>query len=204
MTKEEIYEHLAKVYLGKKKKKKKRNSLLIKTLFFASLLFFISALFFVITGSNFLIKRRSVENKQNLLSLSLGNYPLRLSYKFDKQTPQRQNFSMYLPNLDLREFDSLVFSIRGLNNKIPRILKIGLENRKKEKSKSYYNDITSRWKKVVIPLNDFKEITDWSQITKLSFIFEAWNLDGPEGKVLIDDVSFSSKRSNEDTIYGMK
>ena len=201
MTKEEIYEHLAKVYIGKKQKKKKGDSLLIKTLFFVSLLFFISALFFVITGSNFLIKRRSVENKQNLLSLSLGNYPLRLSYNFDKDNPQRQNFSMYLPNLDLRQFDSLVFSIRGLEDRVPRLLKIGLENKRREKSRFYFDDITYKWKKVIIPLDKFKEITDWSQITKISFIFEAWNLDTLEGKVLIDGVSFSSKRSNDPAAF---
>ena len=43
---------------------------------------------------------------------------------------------------------------------------------------------------LIIPLDDFKEITDWSAIEKVSFVFEAWNLEKPKGMVIIDDISF--------------
>ena len=193
MTKEEIYEHLAKVYIGKKKKKKKKDNLLIKSLFFISLLFCISVFFFIVTGSNFSPKI-GIQGKGELLSVMLGNYPLRLAYNFNKDNPQIQNFSMPLPNLDLRDFDSLIFSIRGFEGKIPRLLKIVLENKKKETSRFYFDNISSRWKKTVVPLSEFKEITDWSNIMKVSFVFEAWNIDSEKGKVLIDGVSFASKK----------
>jgi len=192
MTKEEIYEHLAKVYLGKKKTKKKRKSLVIKVLLFVNLFLLALALFFAIAKWNFSADNK-IQIKENLLSLTLGNYPLRLTYNFDESRPQVQNFSMCLPNLELRKFDFLVFSIRGLEDKIPRLLKIGLENKKKERSELYFSDIGPKWKKVTIPLSEFKEITDWSEITQISFIFEAWNLDNHKGKVLIDNVSFMRK-----------
>lgn len=188
MTKEEIYEHLAKVYLGKKKKKKKQSPLL-KVLIVANGLVLIIICVFVISKFHVAGKAGSAD-KGNLLTLRLGNYPLRLTYNFDEKHPQVENFSMYLPNLDLRGFDALVFSIRGFDGKIPRMLKIALENKKKEKGEIYFADITARWKKVTIPLSEFKGVSDWSNMTRVAFIFEAWNLKDKEGKVLIDDVAF--------------
>ena len=193
MTKEEIYEHLAKVYLGKKRKKKKKKSPLMKALFFGNALLLILLLSFALTKSLPTTKRK-IRVKENLLSLALGNYPLRLSYRFDKDTPQVQNFSMHLPNIDLVDYDFLIFSIRGFEDSIPNILKIGLENKKKERAYIHFKEITQEWKKVEIPLKEFKEITDWSDVIKLSFVFEAWNLNKQKYKVLIDDVSFSSRR----------
>jgi hypothetical protein len=192
MTKEEIYEHLANVYLGKKKSIPKKEKRLTISVLIGLNAILILGLFGFTVGKWDLFNKPDVTPQQSLLSLTLGNYPLRLTYNFGEDKPQIQNFSMHLPNIDLRKFDSLIFSIRSFKGKTPKLLKISLENKKRESSRVYFSDISERWQKVTIPLDRFKDITDWSAITKISFIFEAWNLDSKNGKVLIDNVTFAS------------
>lgn len=191
MTREEIYEHLASVYLGKRKAKKKRFSFL-KILLFINLIaaVLLSSIYFIKNYRTIIIKQ---EKQDKSISLALNYYPLRLAYTFPKNTPQIKNFSLHLPNISVEDYDSLVFNIRGYKNGLPRILKVSLENKKKEKSAYYLNHITTKWQKITIPLSEFKEITDWSNLKKLSFIIEAWNIDNEKVYVLIDDICFYSK-----------
>lgn len=189
MTREEIYEHLAKVYLGKKKTNKKNNKLI-------KILLFVNLIAVVLLPSFYVIKNNdtnSLINKQEQsFTLALNYYPLRLIYNFQEDSPQVENLSLFFPNLNIEQYDSLVFSIRGPGT-APRILKISLENQKKEISTYYLDGIDYRWKKITIPLSEFNKITDWSNLTKLSFIIEAWNTDEPRGSVLIDEICFYSK-----------
>ena len=196
MTKDEIYEHLAKVYLGKKKKKKTLEPKFYLLLFiniFAVL--GISALFFL--GSKSLKPSAKIGSD---VSFSVNKYPLRLQYNFNTPYPQIENFSLPLPGVDCRSYRNLKFSIRAGREEMPEILKITLENKKKEMSSYFLKHISNKWNKITIPLEDFKEITDWSNITKVHFVFEAWNTGAKKGSVLIDDICFS----NEDAIYGKK
>ncbi|MBM3251781.1 MAG: hypothetical protein FJZ11_03260 [Candidatus Omnitrophica bacterium] len=192
MTREEIYEHLAKVYLGKKKNKKK-NYNLTKIILFINLILLIllPAIFFIKTNKAVIAIKQ--EKQEESVSLALNYYPLRLVYNFKENSPQVRNFSLYLPSINLENSDSLKFSIRGYRNGFPRIIKIALENRKKEKSVYYLDDINTKWQNITIDLSEFKEISDWTNITKLSFIIEAWNTDNNKCSVLIDDVRFYSK-----------
>ncbi len=198
MTKDEIYEHLAKVYLGKKKKKKKATGLRFYALLFINLIAVlgIGTLFFLGLKGQGLKDRHS----RSAINFALNQYPLRLQYNFETPFPQIENFSLPLPQIDARPYTLLEFSMRAGRDGIPSILRITLENKKKEISSYFIKRISNKWQKIIMPLANFKEITDWSNITKIHFVFEAWNTGTKKGSVLIDDVCFS----NEDANYRTK
>lgn len=189
MTREEIYEHLAQVYLGKKTKKKKKYNLIKVILFVNLVAITLLPSFYFVNSKN----TKNIQKQEQSFELALNYYPLRLVYDFKGNTLQVENFSLHLPNLNVENYNSLIFYLRGKRDLSPRILKISLENKKKEKSVFYLSGIEAKWQKISIPLSEFKEISDWTNITKLSFIIEAWNTDEEKGSVLIDDVHFYAK-----------
>jgi len=189
MTREEIYEHLAQVYLGKKTKKKKKYNFM-KVILFANLIAItLLPSFYFISAKN----TKDIQKQEQSLTLALNYYPLRVVYNFKDNAPQVENFSLHLQNVNVENYDSLVFYVRGRSRLSPRILKVSLENKKKEKSVYYLDTLEAKWQKITIPLKEFKEISDWTNINKLSFIIEAWNTDETKGSVLIDDVHFYAK-----------
>lgn len=190
MTKDEIYEHLAKVYLGKKKKKKKVSGVKFYTLLFLNIAAVCGVGLFVFYGLKGIGLKEN--RSSNNIYFSVNQYPLRLQFNFDKPFPQIENFSLPLPEVDVRNYSLLEFSIRSGKGAVPAILKITLENKKKELSSYFLKRISPKWQRVIIPLEDFKEITDWSKITKIHFVFEAWNTQTKKGSVLIDNVCFSN------------
>ncbi len=191
MTKEEIYDHLAKVYLGKKKKKK--QSIVFDKV---HVLLFVNILVIIIFLGCFLFysidqaRHGEVKEITSSIKLALNHYPLRLKYDFIELGPQVENFSMVIGGKDFREYNFLGLSVKGTSRAYPRLFKITIENTKREKADYYIDDVDTTWKEVIIPLGEFKKITDWSSIEKISFVFEAWNLDNTKGMVLLDDICF--------------
>ena len=189
MTKEEIFDHLADVYLGKKKKKRKAFNA-TEILLFVNIIVIAVCVVYFAASSFYRFKERKPKNSDTSLALALNYYPLHLTYNFSPQKPQVENFSMHLGAKALDAYNYLGFSIKGSPKGYPRIIKVGIENAKREKSYFYYNGIEPSWKEVVIPLSEFKEITDWSRVEKVSFVLEAWNVDMGKGMVVVDDVCF--------------
>lgn len=192
MTKDEIYEHLAKVYLGKKKKKKKRKNLRFYTLLFINVVTLPIIIGLIVGAVNFRSSKGRVRTN-NSLQLALNYYPLRINYDFQKDRPQVLDFALNLPETDVSKYSSLEFSLRGAKKSYPQRLKITLENKRKEKSSYYLSNLTTHWQKVSIPLSDFKELTDLSNLNKISFILEAWNLNNKTGSFLVEDIGFSTQ-----------
>ncbi|MDP2939048.1 MAG: hypothetical protein Q8O13_03055 [Candidatus Omnitrophota bacterium] len=190
MTKDEIYEHLAKVYLGKKKKKKKAPSFRFYALLFINI--------FVVLGVGVLffngLKGAYQKHNRNDIYFSLNQYPLRIKFNLEPPFPQIENFSLSLPEVDLSSYSLMEFNIKSVKEGVPAILKISLENKKREISSYFLKRISKKWQRVVIPLANFPEITDWSNITKIHFVFEAWNSGIKKGTVLIEDIGFNSGR----------
>jgi hypothetical protein len=194
MTKDEIYEHLAKVYLGKKKKKKKQKNLKFYTLLFINVVTLPVIIGLIVGAVNY----HSLAGKakpNSSLQLALNYYPLRINYDFRQDRPQVMDFALNLPESDISKYSHLEFSLKGGKKSYPAKLKITLENRRREKSSYYLSDITTSWQKVSIPLSEFKEITDLSNLTKISFVLEAWNLNNKTGSILVEDIGFATHRT---------
>jgi len=193
MTKEEIYEHLAQVYLGKKAQTQidikkgfsfpriPKEAKVLATVLVAAVAFYTLTAF---------LSRRDESLKANIL-FALNNSPIRVSYNLNDPFPQIKDFSILIPKTDIEKYTSLAFSMRGLEEGYPDIVKIVLKNKKNEFSFKYIDGVDLKWKHHVIALSEFSGITDWSTLSEVSFVLEGWNVKKKKGIILIDDICFT-------------
>lgn len=192
MTRDEIYEHLAQVYLGKKTKqaeivkKKQVNAWLVINIMITVIIF--ASAFYGLTA--FLTTRD--ETFHNKIVYALNHGPIRLKYNLDYPYPPVKTFSLSVNRVNAAKYKNLQFSIRGLEEGYPGIVRIEVKNARHEVSSMFIEDVNLDWQNLSIPLEKFTEISDWSSIAEVSFILESWNIEKKKGIVLIDDVCFSS------------
>ena len=191
MTRDEIYDHLAKVYLGKrqdvveqKKKKTLNQSWLIINVV-------ITAVILISTVYGFTAFLTRQVTFKNGVFYSLNNNPIRIVYDLNNPFPSTKIFSITIPNKDASKYSHLNLTIRGLGESYPGIVKMVIGNQRNEKATYYIQNVQGAWQKVSIPLGKLN-LTDWSTVTDVSFVLEAWNVDFKKGTVLIDDISFSN------------
>ena len=190
-NKDEIYDHLAQVYLGKKnkveeKRKNQFNAWLVINIVITLIIF--ASSFYGFTA--FLTKRGA--SLHNNVIFALTNSPLRIIYNLDYPYPPVKTFSLAVPKMNVTKYRKLNFSIRGMEEAYPGVVKLVLKNQKNEISSYLIKDVRSDWQEYSIPFEAFAEITDWTNLTDISFIFEAWNAEKKKGAVLIDNLCFSS------------
>jgi hypothetical protein len=191
MTRDEIYDHLAKVYLGKrqdivqeKKKKTLNQSWLVINIVITAVILISTVYGF----TAFLTRRVTINNE---VFYSLTNNPIRIAYDLNDPFPSTKSFSMTIPKKDVSKYNHLNLTIRGMKEGYPGIVKMVVGNQLNEKATYYIQRVQGNWQKVSVPL-DKLNLTDWSTVTDVSFVLEAWNVDFKKGTVLIDDVSFSN------------
>ncbi|MBF0385087.1 MAG: hypothetical protein HQL27_04365 [Candidatus Omnitrophica bacterium] len=190
MNREEIYDHLAQVYLGKRKKvevkrKHKHNAWLFINIITALIIF--SSAFYGLSA--FLEQRRSTLKKNVILSLHNG--PVNLAYDFRNYILPAKVFSLNIQGVDAWKYKNIEFSVRALEDGTPGTIRVEFINALNEASSYYVQGIDEKWTKVKVPLDKFKQITDWGNIKEIGFIVETWNARDPAGTVLIDDILFS-------------
>ena len=191
MTRDEIYDHLAQVYLGKRnkvevKKKKQLNAWLMINIVLAAII--LASTFY---GLSAFLARRG-DSLQSSVIFALNNGPIRIPYNLNEPYPSVKKFSLSVPDVNVKKYNKLNFAIRGFSEGYPGVVKIVVKNARNETSSYFVKDVELKWEHFSIPFSQFKEITDWSSLTDISFVFEAWNVDSKKGIVLIDDVCFSS------------
>ena len=76
-------------------------------------------------------------------------------------------------------------------------MRVEFNSKYKEKSEIYIKDVPHTWKDFKINLSEFKNISDWSAISDLSFIIEEWNTSGKKGIVYVDNVRLFDKKEAE-------
>jgi hypothetical protein len=193
MTRDEIYDHLAKVYLGKresvsteKKKKQEQTNQSWRIINIA-----ITAVIIISTVGGFtafLSRRAGLKNE---VFYSLNNNPIRMTYDLNDPYPATKTFAITIPNKDVSKYSALNVSIRGMNGAYPGIVKLIVGNEKQEKATYYLRNVGADWQKVSIPLEKLN-LTDWTTVTNVAFVLEAWNVDFRKGTVLIDGLTFSN------------
>lgn len=183
MDKKDIYEHLAKIYLdasSKKKKKTKGYPKLFKNILVGSLL---SVLLLNFVLFIFFSQKKPFNSEVALVLLSDAS---KINFNFDPA--KKETYSVYLNKLDLTPFKAVGFSLRKTNYSDTIPLRIEFTNRFKEKSEVYFRDVPSRWQDFKVSLSEFKKISDWSEITSLTFTVEEWNVRKKKGVVYIDNI----------------
>ncbi|OGX26318.1 MAG: hypothetical protein A3J51_04805 [Omnitrophica WOR_2 bacterium RIFCSPHIGHO2_02_FULL_45_21] len=192
MEKNEVYDYLAKVYLDKQpqatarpSEKNRPRSLRKYALF---LLLPIIAL-----PSLYLFFRHPGERhtpKGWSLQLGVGNQPIKIRYNFKDSALKKEGYSIALADLNARGFLELEFKAKRCKDFGAAHLRVALENNFKEFAARYVK-VDSKWKPYKIKLSDFKEITLWEELKKISFIVEDWNVADKDDCIYIDEIGFS-------------
>ena len=192
MEKKDIYEHLAKIYLDASLKRKKSNKVhaRFKQLFFVSIAVIFALSAFLLTP---LFTRRPLESE---ILLVLCPDPVKLNFNFDPA--KKELFTLNLKGLNLARFKSLGFSTMKTNRQDSVSLRVEFNSTFKEKSEIYIKDIPNKWQDYKINLAEFKNISDWSAMSDLSFIVEEWNTSGKKGIVYIDNVRLFDKKEKKE------
>ena len=191
MTRDEIYDHLAQVYLGKKTRakqkpeKKKFSAWLVVNILITGIIFATS--FYGFTA--FLTRRG--DTLQNRIIFSLNKGPIRLRYNLNYPYPQVKTFSIFVSETNAKKYRYLEFAARGLEGR-PGTIRVEVRNQINEVSSVFIEDIGYDWSKKKIVLENFDGITDWSSVKEILFVLESWNTKTQKGLLLIDDVCFSS------------
>ena len=192
MNRDDIYDHLAQVYLGKrkevdhKKNKKQFNAWLVINIIIATII--LGSAFYGLTA--FLTQRNS--SLQDNLVFALHHGPIQLEYNFKDSFHPDETFVLSLPQMDASKYKSIQFSIRAKEEGNPGIVKVVLRNRKNETASFYARAVEDSWKEFRVPLKEFRQITDWTNISDVSFVVESWNVDHSKGLILIDNVYLST------------
>jgi len=192
MTRDEIYDHLAQVYLGKRddidkiKKKKHMDSWLVINIVITAIIF--SSAIYGLTA--FLTHRG--DGLQNRVIYTLNNGPVRMTYNLNTPYPSVKMFSLSVPSINVTKYKNLQFAVRGQEGGWPGTMRIEIKNKRNETASVYLEDVQDKWKTFEIPFDEFGSITDWSDISEIGFVLEAWNAENKEGKILIDNICFSS------------
>lgn len=190
MNRDEIYDHLAQVYLGKRSKaeeQKKKQFHAWLTINIVITVVILASAFYGLTA----FLNQKVSSFEKSILFALHNGPSRMEYDFEDPFPPTKSFSLSIPRMDVTKYSRINFAIRAKEEGSPGIVKIILKNQKDETAYRYIQGIDLKWKEYSIPLEEFKQITDWTNLTEVTFILESWNVDKPKGMILIGDVSFS-------------
>jgi hypothetical protein len=80
--------------------------------------------------------------------------------------------------------------VRAANPKDELHLRVELRNRYGEESEFYLREVSGRWYDFKVDLDDFKDISNWSNMSELRFVIEDWNTRVKKGRIYIDNVRF--------------
>ncbi|MDD2689725.1 MAG: hypothetical protein PHT41_06220 [Candidatus Omnitrophica bacterium] len=184
MDKKDIYEHLAKIYLDASSKKVKKTRGGHPKLFKNILLIGIPVSIFLSISLFTLFSKSRPFNSQ--ITLVLLPDAAKINFNFDPA--KKETYSLDLKKLNLSRFRALGFSVKKTNYQDPISLRIEFINSFKEKSEVYLKTLPPKWQDFKIALSEFKKISDWSEITNLTFTVEEWNVRQKKGVVYIDNV----------------
>jgi len=181
MERNDIYEHLAKIYLDASVKKKSKK-------FSRHLKKFVTVGIFLIFGAGvfFFSDHKKESNFPSEVAFILAYEPLKINFHFDPA--KKEIYTIQLNNLDLSKFKSLVFSAKKANYPGAITLRLEFTNTFNENASKYIREIPYRWQEYGIELSSLEGVRDWSSVKSLSFIVEEWNAQEKQGVVYIDNV----------------
>lgn len=192
MTRDEIYDHLAQVYLGKRESAVEKKAAQKKSHVWLVINIVTTALILasVVYGLTAFLAKRNDALKSRII-YALNNSPIRLSYAVGGEYPQVKNLTIDIPTVDVSKFGRVNLSLKGQIDGSPGMIKVVLTNEKEEQASYYLQGINSRWQEYSISFNELN-LTDWKTLKQISFVVEAWNVKKQSGAVFVDNISFSN------------
>lgn len=121
-------------------------------------------------------------------------FSMKLDYSVDSKNPAYNGFWMFLQNFDASKYDNVALWVKGdAQTGFTTVFKVELKNANKQVGRYYVTNISDKWQDIVIPLKDFKGITDFSNLTELVIVFEDRIASNKKGVIYIDDIRFTKK-----------
>lgn len=121
-------------------------------------------------------------------------FGMKLDYSVESKNPAYNGFWMNLQNLDASKYDALSVWVKGdVKAGYTTVFKLELKTASKQVGRFYVTNVTDQWQEVIIPLKDFKGISDFSNLTELVFVFEDKIASNKKGVIYIDDIRFVKK-----------
>jgi hypothetical protein len=122
-------------------------------------------------------------------------FAMKLDYSVESKNPAYNGFWMFLQNFDASKYDNVAMRVKG-DGKLgyTTVFKVELKNASKQIGRYYVTSVTDSWQDIVIPLKDFKGITDYSNLTELVIVFEDRIASNKKGVIYIDDIRFTKNK----------
>lgn len=183
MDKKDLYEHLAKIYLDaslQKKKKPRKYPGIFKNLPL------IASLFVLIIITAVFVNFQKSKSFRSETALVLLTDSAKINFHFDPA--RKETYAVDLNKLNLAHYKSLEFSVKKVNYYDNISLRVEFSNLYNEKSELYFKDIPGKWQTYKVNLSRFKSISDWTEMAKLTFTIEEWNVRQKKGVVYLDNV----------------
>jgi len=119
-------------------------------------------------------------------------YSMKIDYDVDSPSPAFNGYWTKLQGIDVSPYKNFVFYVKGdEKDGFTTQFKIELKNDKKEVGKYYVKGVTTEWQKVIVPLNNFVGITDFTNMTEFVVVFEDRIATDRDGAIYIDNLQFS-------------
>ena len=123
-----------------------------------------------------------------------AGYSARLDYDVDSPQPAYNGFWMKLNGENASKYNTLNFYVKGnaeagFTNRV----KVELKDMTNKPSPYIVSGITNEWKKVSIPFEKFRRITDWGSLNEFVVVFDDINSNPKKGTIYIDNLTLSKE-----------
>ncbi len=116
-------------------------------------------------------------------------FSLKISYDVDSSALAFNGVYMELKEMDISSFNNIVFYIKGDKEKrFTSVFKLELKNNFNQAGYYYLRGITEKWQKIVIPLNEFKGLSDLTSMKELTIVFEDSVVTEKEGVIYMENL----------------
>ena len=123
-----------------------------------------------------------------------AGYAIRMDYDVDSPNPAYNGLWMKLNGEDATQYNTLNFYIKGDKNAgFTKRVKLELKDMTNKPSPYIVTGISEQWKKVSVPFEKFRRITDWKSLNEIVFVFDDINSSPKTGTVYIDQVTLSQE-----------
>lgn len=119
-----------------------------------------------------------------------NDYSVKIKYDVNSPNPAYNGFWMKLQNLDVLDYNYLVFWVKGSEEDgFTDVFGIELKSAS-QTGKSFARGITNDWKEVKVPLKEFYGLNDFQNLTEFVIVFSDGVVSQKEGAIFIDEISF--------------
>jgi hypothetical protein len=122
-------------------------------------------------------------------------FAMKLDYSVESKNPAYNGFWMMLQNFDASKYDNVALWVKG-DGKVgyTTVFKVELKNAAKQIGRYYVTSVTDAWQDIVIPLKEFKGLTDFSNLTEFVVVFEDRIASNKKGVIYIDNIRFTKNK----------